>query len=135
MKPGVIALLATLGLLSGVAPSAANAPNDPAPPEADAAFGKIRWVVRPNYMEANLIVGRLSRMNGPMTARLECVIGKNGFLKDCAVLEESPPNRGVAAAAIELSKKYKAASKTSTGVPTAGRHVIFPFHFAIKGSA
>jgi hypothetical protein len=59
------------------------------------------------------------------TARLRCDASAQGFLSNCIVLEESPPGRGVGAAAVEMASRAQIRPPQRDGHQVASV-VIFP---------
>jgi TonB family protein len=63
-------------------------------------------------------------------AEIKCVVTKQGALRDCIVLEESPPGAGFGDAALLLAPQFQMRPMTVDGEPVDGGSVKIPFNFS-----
>lgn len=96
-----------------------------APPQNPAS----RWVAIPSAEDfARNYPETASRAEVGGRAVLNCTLNSVGVPTDCAVAQEDPQGFGFGAAALKLSKLFRASS-TYNGKPTAGTTVRIPITF------
>lgn len=66
---------------------------------------------------------------------LTCTMTDAGPLAECEVEEGEAPGMGFGAAALELSKKFRARKVDTSGQPVAGRPVKLPIRFVLPFTA
>jgi TonB family protein len=66
-------------------------------------------------------------------ATIDCRVGQDLRLHACRVAAEVPPEDGFGAAALELSKRFKARAVDREGAPAAGGAVRIPIRFLVPG--
>lgn len=64
-------------------------------------------------------------------ARLQCTVAVGGQLTECSVLEETPAGWGFGAAAIRLTRHFRAADAMADGRSMIGARVSIPIRFQI----
>lgn len=60
---------------------------------------------------------------------LDCEVLETGFLTNCQVIEETPPDFEFGAAALRMSRLFRMKPMTRDGVPVAGAKVKVPLVF------
>lgn len=92
------------------------------------------------YLAAALIVASITTASQPRglipqpvdgRVVLECVVAGEGALKDCLVVEETPPGHGLAQRALEASAKLKMDVPVVDGVAVNGARVRIPFTYRL----
>ncbi len=66
---------------------------------------------------------------------LDCLVGLNGKLSSCSVLDETPAGYGFGDAALKWAPSFKMKPETLDGHPVAGGHIELPivFHALTSG--
>jgi TonB family protein len=64
-------------------------------------------------------------------AVLDCGVGLDGHLQNCAVRRESPQGAGFGKAALDLSPSFQMSPITLDGQPAAGGRVVIPIRFMV----
>jgi protein TonB len=91
---------------------------------------ELNWLTRPTASELESAYPAAAferRIEGRV--RLNCVIAGDGSLT-CSVGAEEPAGFGFGAAALQLSRSFRAAPLTNTGAASAGRRVRLPIQFS-----
>ena len=65
------------------------------------------------------------------SARMRCVVLKDGRLTDCAIISETPPDQGFGAATLATAHFFKMRPTTPDGQPTEGGVVVIPLTWAL----
>ncbi|MDB5469842.1 MAG: hypothetical protein JWR84_1402 [Caulobacter sp.] len=128
----VVSLLVGSPLAAG--PAAATGLSHPAraPNEKDAAAIVARpvWLQRPTKAQLEAAYPRMAlRRNVSGLAVLWCSVRPDGWLRDCRVVSETSTGYGFGQAAIDVSPRYRLASKDALGRRVAGRFVRFSVVF------
>lgn len=87
------------------------------------------WVRFPSGEEMAKVYPRALRGMG--VARLRCGVRGDGRLGACHILEESPPDAGLADAVLKLVPLFKLKATTRDGRPVAGGVVDVPVRFVL----
>jgi hypothetical protein len=102
--------------------------------DAKPAIGHAEWVALPTPAQTDAAFGTLVRSGaGAMRVALECTVQQGGGLTDCAVASETPPGKGVGAAALALVPQFKVSTWTMEGLPTVGGRIRVPVR--LEGTA
>lgn len=106
-----------------------RAPPPPVPEGARLVTNPV-WVSRPTPDQAaRLYPDRAQRMEETGWALVQCVIGSDGRLSGCQVLDEYPLEMGFADAGLRLMALFQAAPQDADGVPVEGALVRIPVNF------
>jgi len=102
-----------------LAPDTESSPLAP-PPNKFAAPAQTdpSWLVKPTQGDLSRVYpsdARRKRLGGQVM--LECTVDEDGYLKDCVVLEETPPGEGFGNAALEITAYMRMKPATRQGVP------------------
>jgi hypothetical protein len=111
--------------VAAAAPPRQTAPSRP--PERVASAG---WLSRPWEGDIADLFPRRALYNGVSGAvGLQCRVGRNGWMTDCAVVSETPRGFGFAGAALDLASDYRLQPYDTAGQPTTGRTFNFTIPF------
>jgi TonB family protein len=91
----------------------------PPPLEPPHIITNVDWLVRP---DGSYLAKKYPQLAAgpPGRVTLQCSVTVDGRLIACDVIEESPPGRGLAAAALDWASQQKMKPKTLDGVPQDG---------------
>ena len=93
------------------------------------------WLVKPtadNISRVYPLAALRKRLNGEVL--LQCTVDYDGYLFDCVVRQETPPDEGFGNAALEITAYMRMKPATKLGVPTASS-VEVPVHFSLQARA
>jgi protein TonB len=65
-------------------------------------------------------------------AVIRCKLDDQGLLADCVVIAEEPAGHGFGEAALKLSGKFRAQTKSASGKPSAGLVVELPVRLQVR---
>lgn len=119
----VFAVTAAAALVWAAGASAARYPL--AGTEADPVY----WKQIPTGEDVQRAYPR-DQING--RAVIRCKLDDQGLLVDCAVISEEPTGHGFGDAALKLSQKFKAETKSVSGKPSAGLVVEVPVRLQVE---
>jgi TonB family protein len=97
--------------------------------ETKPPVGHAEWIALPTPAQTEAAFGPLAKAReggGDMRVSLECTVQQGGGLADCAVASETPPGKGVGAAALSLAPQFKVSTWTMEGLPTVGGRIRVP---------
>lgn len=77
----------------------------------------------------NVLPRRALMLNMSGGVVISCTARKDGTLKDCAVVEETPPGEGVGVAALKLMSLFRLRPQTKDGQSVEGGSVRVPIRF------
>lgn len=112
---GVLAAVAVLMAAAGPGP-------DTRPSDGGAMW---RWTAQPDHADVwrAMSDAGLGQPDIGHYAVVECTVGEDRRLKDCAVVETSERGQDVGRAILSLTRPYRAATVDAQGRPTPGRKV------------
>jgi TonB family protein len=90
--------------------------------------GQPRWAALPSREEMAGTFGAL-KLEGTLRTTLSCTVAAKGALGDCRVMSETPEGKGVGAAALTLTPKFRLTTWTAEGLPTIGGSVQIPIRY------
>jgi protein TonB len=133
--PGRTAQLRVTGASPASIAHRAKGTAAPAPPKAPARRAGLPpariydpiWVSRPSRDDVRRrYPARAQKAGVEGAATMDCVIDRDGGLRQCAVVSEAPARQGFGQAALALSSSFRAGPTTPSGWPTAGYRVRVP---------
>lgn len=98
-----------------------------ASPAAAAPIIQPVWSKRPDGTIASRHYPKaLAEAGGGARAVVECVVGTDGALGSCQVVEDSRPGLGAGEAALKLMYHFRLSPRDAAGQPVAGRPIRIP---------
>ncbi len=133
MKLQLLAVVATLGLLTAASGTIADPNPATAASSSEPQQAAIRWARKPdNDLMARVVPNGTAMQGAEGTATLICILTDQGWLKQCRVDTETPKGAGLAALGLSLFFKFEA---VEPGGVIAGREVRFPVNFHGGGAS
>jgi TonB family protein len=119
-------------------PSDAIRPDDPRPApttwqdEDGATVTNPDWLERPSGADLARYYPSLAQALGVQgRAVIECVVGVDGRLNDCVVIEEAPQGMGFGAATVEIAAHFRMTPQTRDGEPVDGASIRLPIQWRL----
>ncbi|HVY85021.1 MAG TPA: energy transducer TonB [Caulobacterales bacterium] len=106
---------------------------DPPPAPPSPVLTGMVWLQRPSAQDwSRYYPSRAMDRNQEGHVTLDCAVDAGGRIS-CTVLSEDPQGWGFGEAALQISRRFRAAAQTSDGRPTSGGRTRVPITFRLGG--